>query len=318
MFRIYDREASSVQSEAAMFLTRQMVLLLFAALAVFPAESFASTILYGITLDDNLLQITVTPSTVSATLIGTLDTVPSGGSASLGIGEFDGNLYVYDQNSQVLREVSSTNGSTIATVNLGITNTGEGDMAFAPNGTGYLVSTVDSNGNFNGTTGAMYSFNTAPGSASLVTDNLNALIDGLAFNASGTGFALEQGGAKLDLITTAGGIATIGGTGINTNCGGFPCYSLGGLTFGGTTLYAALTNFSSSTSDFYTINPSTGAATFIGDIPFDEISGITGIPSSTSPVPEPSTCILMGGAVLAVVARRRWTTVHARDSESRH
>lgn len=291
-----------------MFSKRQSFLT-FAALALLPAQSFAST-LYGITLDDNLLKITITPSSVSAALIGTLATAPTGGSSPLGIGQLGGNLYVYDQNQQALLQVSSANASTIATTNLGITNTAEGDLAFAPNGTGYLVSTVDSAGDFGGTTGALYSFSTAPGSAHLITDNLAGLFDGLAFNASGNGFALEQGGANLDAITTSGAVTAIGGTGITTNCGGFPCYSLGGLAFDGTTLYAALTNFSNSTSDFYTIDPATGAAAFIGNIPFDQISGITAAPSSSSPVPEPSSCILTAGGVAAFVLRR-WITYYA-------
>ncbi len=290
-----------------MLSTRQRFLFIFvcAALVLFPAKSFADSVLYGITLDDNLLKITISPTTVSATLIGQLDTVASGGSASLGIGDLGGNPYVYDQNAQVLREVSSTDASTIATINLGITNTGEGDLAFAPNGTGYLVSTVDAEGDF-GSTGAMYSFTTAPSSANLITDNLSKQLDGLAFDSSGNGFALEQGGATLDSITTAGLITAIGVTGI-TDCGASPC-SLGGLAFGGTTLYAALTNFANSTSDFYTINPSTGAATFIGDIPFDQISGITAVPSGTPAVPEPSSGVLIAGAALAMVLRRRWNS----------
>jgi hypothetical protein len=289
--------------------TRQrfLFLFLFAVLAFFPSRSFADSILYGITLDDNLLKITISPTSVSATLIGQLDTVASGGSASLGIGDLGGNLYVYDQNAQVLREISSANASTIATIDMGITNTGEGDLAFAPNGTGYLVSTVDAEGDF-GSTGAMYSFNTSGSPANLITDNLSAQLDGLAFNSSGSGFGLEQGGANLDSITTTGVISAIGGTGI-TGCDGSPC-SLGGLAFGGTTLYAALANFANSTSDFYTIDPTTGAATFIGDIPFDQISGITAAPSSAPPpVPEPSSVVPMAGAALAIVLRHRWSSL---------
>jgi hypothetical protein len=55
----------------------------------------------------------------------------------------------------------------------------------------------------------MYSFTTSAASANLITDSLGALIDGLAFDGSGNGFALEQGGATLDSITTSGVITTI-------------------------------------------------------------------------------------------------------------
>jgi len=287
------------------FSPRRSYLALFGALALFPIHNFASTI-YGITLDDNLLKITVGPSSVSASLIGQLDTVPSGGSSSLGIGMLGGNLYVYDQNNQVLLQISATDAHTIATINLGISNTGEGDLAFAPDGTGYLVSTVHSDGSFDGTTGAMYSFATTPSSAKLITDSLGALIDGLTFDTSGNGLALEQGGATLDSISITGAISPIGGTGIDTTCGAFTCYSLGGLTFSGTTLYGALGSFSSPTSNFYTIDPSTGAATFLGSIPFGEVSGITGAASSgPATVPEPSTYVLMASAALAIMVRRR-------------
>lgn len=235
--------------------------------------------------------------------------MPNGGSSSLGIGLLGGQLYVYDQNNQQLLQISPTDAHTIATINLGISNTGEGDLAFAPNGTGYLVSTVHSDGSFD-TTGALYSFTTTPSSATLITDSLGALVDGLTFDTSGQGLALEQGGATLDSISTAGAISPIGGTGIVTSCGGFPCYSLGGLAFSGTTLYAALGSFSGPTSDFYTVNPTTGAATSLGSIPFGEISGITGAPfiGPEPTVPEPSTYALMICGGLVLVMRRRSLT----------
>jgi len=289
-----------------MFPARKKFFLLLAAGAFFPAQSFASTILYGITLDDNLLQITISPTSVSATLIGTLDTVngPFGGSSSLGIGQTGGNLYIYDQNQQALLQLDPSTAATISTTNLGILNTGEGDMAFAPSGTGYLVSTVAPDGSFNGTTGSMYSITTAANSASLISSGV-PLIDGLTFDANGNAYALAQDGGILYSMTTAGVATEIGtGTGITDGCDGSPC-SLGGLTFGGTTLYAALSNFSNSTSSFYTIDPTTGVATFIGDISFDQVSGISG--TAASNIPEPSTWILMAGGALAIFLRSRWS-----------
>jgi hypothetical protein len=288
-----------------MFSKRRKLFLLFGAATLFPAQTFASTILYGITLDDNLLQISVTPTSVSATLIGQLDTVtdPFGGSSSLGIGQTGGDLYIYDQNQQALLQINPTNAATISTTNLGILNTGEGDFAFAPSGTGYLMSTVAPDGSF-GTTGTMYSFTTAANSAAVISTTV-PMIDGLAFDNSGNGYALAQGGGILYSVTTAGVVTEIGSTGITDGCDSDLC-SLGGLTFGGTTLYAALSNFSNSTSSFYTINPTTGAATFIGDIDFDQVSGISGIETTTT-TPEPSTWVLITGGALAILLRRRWT-----------
>lgn len=133
-----------------------------------------------------------------------------------------------------------------------------------------------------------------------------AVFVGLAlFPAQSFAGTLYGGGGQLDSISTAGAITPIGGgTGITTDCNGFPCYSMGGLAFSGTKLYAALTNFSSSTSDFYAVDPSTGAATYLGNIPFDQVTGITGVASNEG-VPEPSTCLLMVCGVLAIVLRRR-------------
>jgi hypothetical protein len=289
-----------------MFLEQRKFFLLFAAATLFPAQMFGSTILYGITLDDNLLQITVTPTSVSATLIGQLQTVSDsfGGSSSLGIGQTGGDLYIYDQNQQALLQLNPANADTISTINLGILNTGEGDLAFAPGGKGYLMSTVAPDGSFNGTTGTMYSFTTAAISSAIVSTSV-PLIDGLAFDNSGNGYALAQGGGTFYSVSTAGVVTTIGSTGITDGCDGDLC-SLGGLTFGGTTLYAALSNFSNSTSSFYTIDPTTGAATFIGDIDFDQVSGISGIETTTT-MPEPSTWVLITGGALAILLRRRWT-----------
>jgi PEP-CTERM motif-containing protein len=284
-----------------MFLARHKFLFI---LALLPAQSFASTLLYGVTLDDNVIQILITPSTVSATLIGTLDTVtdPFGGSSSLGIGQTGSSLYVYDQNQQALLKIDPTTAATVSTTNLGILNTGEGDFAFAPSGTGYLVSTVAPDGSFDGTNGSMYSFTTAANSSAVVSTTV-PLLDGLTFDASGNGYALAQGGGILYSVSTAGVVNQIGVTGITNGCDGSAC-SLGGLTFGGTTLYAALSNFSNSTSTFYTIDPTTGVATLIGDINFDQVSGISGIAGSA---PEPSTWVLMAGGALAIVLRRLWT-----------
>ena len=116
------------------------------------------------------------------------------------------------------------------------------------------------------------------------------------------GYALAQSGGILYSVTTAGVVTEIGSTGITDGCDGDLC-SLGGLTFGGTTLYAVLSNFSNSTSSFYTIDPTTGAATLIGDIAFGEVSGISGIATTT---PEPSTWFLIAGGALGLVLRRRW------------
>src|SRR5579872_2521092 len=139
----------------------------------------ADAVLYGVTLDDNLISINT--ATGAGTLIGTLS--PS--MAALGIGATGGQLYVYDQNDQLLQQVSPTSAATIASINLGITNTEEGDLTFRSDGTGFLASNVDPNGNFT-STATLYSFDLTPLSSTVITTTMDPLMDGLAFSPGGT------------------------------------------------------------------------------------------------------------------------------------
>jgi len=250
--------------------------------------------LYGITADDNLISID-TSNPGSATLINPLDTPAS----SIGIFGSGGSLYVYDTNNNVLRQINPANAASVATINLGLSVApGEGDMTFS-NGVGYLASTDQPDGSFNGL-GTLYKFSLSSNSATVISTNI-PLIDGLTLSPTGVLFGLEQGGATLDTIdTTTGAITSSLATGINTNCGGFACYSYGGLTFGQSgTLFADLTNFSNPTSDFFLINPATGAATADGTLPFDQVDGLTTI------VPEPSSILLLTVSSFCCIRLRR-------------
>ncbi len=258
--------------------------------------------LYGITSDDNLISVN-TSNPGAANLVGVLNVT----AASLGIFSNAGNLYVYDTNSNVLRQISPTTAATIATINLGLAAApGEGDVAFQ-NGVGYLVSTLQPDGSF-GATGTLFKFTLSANSATVISTSI-PLLDGLAFSSAGVLYGLSQGGTSLYTINTTTGAATLvgGGTGIDDNCGGFACYSFGGLSFGTSgTLFADLTNFSSPTSSFFTIDPNTGAATANGAIPFDQVSGLTSAtPIVVTPTPEPTTLLLAGGALLALGIYRR-------------
>lgn len=245
--------------------------------------------LYGITNDDNLVSVN-TGNPAASALVGTLDV----SAASLGLFANSGSLYVYDTNSNLIRQINPATAATVSTINIGLAaNPSEGDIAFS-NGAGYLVSNLQPNGTFTGA-GTLYSFNLSPGSATVVSTS-EPFLDGLAFSSAGILYGLSQGGESLYTINLATGVATLvgSGTGINDNCGGFPCYGFGGLSFGSSgNLFAALSSFSAPDSNFYTIDPVTGVATAGGSIPFDQVAGLTSLAAIGPPTPEPPTLLLL-------------------------
>lgn len=273
----------------------------------------AGEILYGITADDNL--ITIDPTTGAGTLIGQISLGGSPTSiGAIGLAASGGNLYAYDSDNNLLRQIDPATGDIIGTTNPGITvSVGEGDLALRTDGTGVVASTLDDTGSFG--TGTLYSISTSPGSASVVNDNFGAF-DGVAFNSSNTLYGLSQGGDTLSTIDPTNGNTTlVGNTGIQTTdpSTGFPLYGFGGLTFdSGGVLYADLANFDPGNplSNLYTIDPSTGAATLVGAIGIGQVDGLAFLSTGSNPppvsgTPEPSTFLLAGGGILAAVSLRR-------------
>jgi hypothetical protein len=276
-----------------------------AGLALFgstAASRLYGDVLYGITNDDNLISVN-TANPAASTLVGALDTA----SASLGIFSDSGDLFVYDTNSNVLRQILPSTAATVSTINIGLlASPSEGDVAFHA-GVGYLLSNLQPDGSFNGS-GTLFKFTLSPGSATVVATNM-PLIDGLAFSSTGTLYGLAQGGASLYTInTTTGAASAVGaGTGISDDCGGFPCYGFGGLSFDASgNLFAALTNFANANSNFFSINPGTGTATAQAAIPFDQVSGLTSFSGVVgTSAPEPSTLYLLAAASLLGVGWKR-------------
>ncbi len=286
-----------------MFNWRRQALLCAAALIALPAMAPAD-MLIGITNDDNLISVnTLDPG---ASLLTSPLSSPAG---ALGIFDTGGNLYIYDTSNNAIDQINPATGAIVATTNIGIPVTpGEGDVAFR-NGTGYLASTYDAAGNFNGLTGTLYRFSLSANSAVSVSQNV-PLLDGLAFSPTGVLYGLAQGGQTLYTIDPAtGSVLTTMSTGISDNCGGFACYGFGGLSFGTSgALFASLSNFSGPTSALFQLNPATGAATPLAAVPFDQVSGLTSLPGTVTNTPEPSTFALCAAACLflaAGFARRR-------------
>jgi hypothetical protein len=165
-----------------------------------------------------------------------------------------------------------------------------------------LASTFQPNGSFNGS-GTLFSFTLTANSAQVISTTIPAM-DGLSF-ANGTLYGLAQGGAELYTINTTTGAATpVGATGASCSS----ACSFGGLTAAlDGTLYADLTNFANTSSEFFTIDPNTGKATLVGNIPFARVSGLADNSTSNGTSPEPSTFFLAlsGGLLLAFALKRK-------------
>ena len=283
---------------------RQRLLVWAAACVVcwlsLPITGHADTLI-GITNDDNLISVN-TANPAGSTLIGALSSPAS----ALGIISAGGNLYIYDTNNNVIDQVDPTTAAIIATINIGIpVIPGEGDLAFY-NGVGYLASTYDASGDFNGSTGTLYSFTLSAGSASVISQSI-PLLDGLTFSSSGVLYGLAQGGETLFTIDpSTGATLTSNSTGISDDCAGFACFGFGGLTFGsGGRLFASLSSFSGPTSAFFQLDPTTGAATQLADVPFDQVSGLTATAGGTQVTPEPSMILVCLAGLVGLISGRK-------------
>jgi DNA-binding beta-propeller fold protein YncE len=264
-------------------------------------ECRAAAVLYGINLSDNL--ITIDTATGAGSLVGPLSTSMSG----IGLAQRGSSAYVFDTNGgNVLQEIDTTNAATLATVAVGFTGAdvlGEGDLAFRADGTGFLVSSLLADGNFDPDNGSFFSLDVGLNSRTLIRDGITQKFVGLAFSPlNGNLYGLTLDGASVYLIDPSDGDVTlVGSTGIAS-----PRCCLGGLSFRPDgALFAALADFGDAT--LYQINTATGAATMIGDMGFESVSGIAFFDAAAPPppgVPEPSTGILLVTASLALGARK--------------
>ncbi len=253
----------------------------------------AGDILYGIDFTDHLLQIN--PTTGAGTVIGPLDSHMF----PYGLGVTSGNLYTYDQVAEVVRQLDPATGHTLATINIGTPGlVGEGDITFNSAGTGYLATGGAGGQN-------IVSFDLAKGTSAVIGPQ-SVFLDGLAFSSSGVFYGLSQGngdpngGSSLYTINPTTAVMTLVGT---LNVPAAKTEILGGLAFAPDgTLYAELSD-GSTNSSLYTVNVATGQATLVGNIGDINVSGIRFL-SSASSVPEPSSIVLAGAGIAALVAFR--------------
>jgi hypothetical protein len=222
-----------------------------------PSLTLAET-LYGITFDQQL--ITIDTTTGAGTLVGPLDSTMNG----FGLAVQSGKLYTYDQVAYRIRQLDPDTGHTLATIDIGLDQDGEGDLAFRSDGIGFLAN------------GAFFRFDITVPSSTIVNHGIGGFIlDGLAFDGSDVLYGISSSGGnitispKLYTIDAATGDCTlVGDTFLPGN------NDTGGLAFAWDgTIYVALSYGSG--SRLYTIDQASGAATLVGEIGFPEVSGIT-------------------------------------------
>lgn len=251
-----------------------------------PQAAEASAILYGITFADQLVQID--PVTGVAAVIGPLDSHM----LAFGIASRGGDLYAYDQITDLIHRIDAATGHTVASISIGAGDLlAEGDLAFRADGVGFLAPA----------SGRLYQFDITTGTSTLITSSLPLNIDGLAFDSSGVlyGFTDFTSSNVLTIVSTTGVSTIVGSHGVVTPRG----KNLGGVSFDASgTLYAVIAD------QLYIIDPTIGAATLIA--PISGVSGVSGIAfADIATIPEPSTLALFvcGVTVLGVkmTGRRR-------------
>jgi hypothetical protein len=178
-------------------------------------------------------------------------------------------LYVVEETTAsaiLFHEVNPASAAIVATVNTGIGAFGEGDLTFRSDGVAFYW--VD---NYLGADPGFFSLNITVPSFNLITTGPSLpVMDGMAFDSSGTLYGLAQSTGNIYTInTTTGALTLVGGSG-QSGVRGALAFSPAG------TLYACFSG--SGFATFCTINPATGAATVIGSVIPPDITGLAFAP----------------------------------------
>jgi len=254
-------------------------------------EAGATPVLFGITFDggatgDQLIRIDT--GTGAGSVVGSTGVAM----AAFGLGTLGNSLYAYDQRTDVLRELDPNDGHVISSTPIGAGNlSGEGGLDFAADGTGFVAPAGT-------TSGRLWQFDLATGTASLVTGQLAPSMDGLAFDpATGILYGVSQIAYGLYTIDPLSGLTTMLSAGNSLIGQGRP--DIAGLAFtpDGSLWLAAVGNL-------YSIDKVQGTATLVGTIGYD-ISGLAVVDVPGEPIPEPSTVLLLGGGLLGLAWGRR-------------
>ncbi|MBV9390684.1 MAG: PEP-CTERM sorting domain-containing protein [Verrucomicrobia bacterium] len=266
------------------------------ALGIKSAQAQTS-ILYAISSNDLL---TVDPTSGAGTVVGS-----SGLLFPYGIANLNGSLYAFDQPSDLLYRIDLQTGAAVSPISLGLQGlSGEGDLAFRSDGTGFLTTAFSGSADA-APTDDFYSFNIGTGKATRLGSTGDVKIDGLAFSSNNVLFGIGTGPetatfpyGQEDLYTIdqkTGKLTLVGGLGVGGS-------AFAGLTFGPDGKLLGAVN-----DQLYDINPKTGSATLLGSdsLQFAGDGSISGL--AFVAVPEPSEVILvLGGCFLASIARRKF------------
>jgi hypothetical protein len=202
--------------------------------------------------------------------------------------------YAIEDSTKLYGTVNPSTGvfSSLGTVTGLLSGTQSGMSIDPTTGVVYLSSTTIGQS-------TLYTLNLATGVASVVGSTTVApgVVD-IAFDATGQLFATDVVNDSLYSINPANGTASlIGAVGLDLNFGQ-------GLDFDYSTgiLYGALFDNSSTTSKFSSINTTTGLATVIADMGFNQYEI-----AIASPIPVPAAVWLFGSGLLGLVgiARRK-------------
>ena len=165
-------------------------------LSLLPGIASGQQTLYGLTGSQ---LITIDTATGTGTLIGPC----AGGSFPIGLDFRAAKLYFLGQNNKLAQQVDPATGASIGgAINIALPAplALEGDIAFRSDGIGFIAT---------GSGGSFFSFDLTAANSAAIGPGPTPSIDGLAFDAADTLYALAEGGSQLYTLNQATGVATL-------------------------------------------------------------------------------------------------------------